>query len=345
MKQVLLLLFFVVGNFCHAQESFDVLKTSYSGVVLWDDKTGTVTFTSSGIINFANKALNFVDPYSGTTLNSANWIWNVPSSVKKIFINQNVTVNGGFHTKSDIIIEGADRASSVVFGTPLQSWADVNNPSKLDLEEWNYCQIQVFGGSCIIRNLKIYNPYSFAVRGWGYVIHMKKVDVIDDRGGWHNHSDGFEGGDGSSIDSCYFESGDDIIKVYFPNLKVSNTTIKMVQNTVPIQFGWGSYGSASAEFENCKIIGSYGRDGSNPIFDYKSGSDIKLVKMNNCFIENTNGTLFRCQSLGATLNIEITNSYVKVKKYEDTYNALGSRTICGSTEKISTFNCFKYENK
>ena len=345
MKHILVVLFFAITHYCIAQESFDLLKQNYSGNVEWDASTSTVTFTSSGIINFSNKASNWLDPYSNKTMHAANWIWNVPTSVKKILIKANVIVTGGFHMNNVIIIEGEDRKTSKIFGTNIQTWADANNPAKLDLEEWYYCQIQTYNGTCNIKNLTILNAFSFAVRGWGPQVHMKKVDVIDTRGGYHNHSDGFEGGDNSTIDSCYFETGDDIIKVYFMNLRVTNTEIKMVQNSVPIQFGWGNYNNgASATFENCKIWGSTGRGSDVRIID-NAGSTArnKTVVMNNCTIENPNGTLFRSAvtvNAPYAINVTINNSKVKVKSYEVApYNVNGTRTICGSTEKLTTYDC------
>jgi hypothetical protein len=346
MKCKLLLAVLILFNAgIYSQESVSSLIDNYSGTINYDATNQVVTFETSGSINFTNKALDWKDPYSGQTMHAANWIWNVPNTIKKIYIKKNVTVNGGFHTKGNITIEGEDRKTSVIFGTSVQTWADKNNPSGKDLQEWHYCQIQVYGGVCHIRNLKILNAYSFAVRGWGYQIHMKKVDVIDNRGGWHNHSDGFEGGDNSTIDSCYFETGDDIIKVYFKNLKVTNTEIKMIQNTVPIQFGWGNYSDgASATFENCKIWGSLGRGSDMRIIDNAGSTQRnKTLVMNNCHIENTNGTLFRSNvtvNAPYAINITINNSYVKVKSYEiSPYNVNGTRTICGTTDKKTFYDC------
>lgn len=338
---------FIVSLSLHlnAQESFDQLKNNYSGTVTWDANTSTVIFTSSGTINFTNKATNYSDPYGGQTLQAANWMWNVPTTVQKIIIKKNVTITGGFHTKGNITIAGEDQNTSVIYGTPLQSWADKNNPTGQNLDEWHYCQIQVYGGVCNIQKLKILDPFSFAVRGWGPQIHMKKVSVIDTRGGWGNHSDGFEGGDNSTIDSCYFETGDDNIKVYFKNLLVTNTEIVMVQNSVPIQFGWGNYNeNASVTFENCKITGTYGRGSDMPIIDNAGSTQRnKTVVMNNCYLENINGTIFRTAVAVAAptaINVTINNSYVKVKKYESAgYNANGTRTICGTTNKLTFYDC------
>lgn len=345
MRYVFVFLFVLVVKGSSAQESISTLQQNFSGSFEWDESTSSITFTKSGIINFQNKSSNWLDPYSEKVLHAANWIWNVPTTVKKILIKANVTVTGGFHLNDVVTIEGEDRKTSILFGTNIQTWADANNPAKLDLEEWYYCQIQTFKGACNIKNLTILNPFSFAVRGWGPQVHMKKVNVIDDRGGYHNHSDGFEGGDNSTIDSCYFETGDDIIKVYFMNLRVSNTEIKMIQNSVPIQFGWGNYNAgASTVFENCKIWGSVGRGNDVRIIDNAgSTSTNKEIVLNNCIIENENGTLFRSAvtvSEPYAINVTIENSKVNVKHYElDPYRVNGVRNVCGSLKKDTIYDC------
>ena len=229
---------------------------------------------------------------------------------------------GAFHTYNTCTIEGVDRSTSVIFGTNEQAWADNRG-----LDEWYYCQIQNWGGTTTVKNLTMLNPFSYFIRGWGPVCHAKSCDFIDDRGGWGNHSDGFAGGNGSTVDDCYFEVGDDVIKCYF-DITVTNTTIKMVQNSVPFQFGWGTYQDSHSEMSNITIIGDWGRGSACPVFQWKSGSDDKTFTLNGCNIQNPNATLFSFESSGS-LNLDVTDAYIDVKSY-GTSSYSGTRTICGS---------------
>ena len=90
----------------------------------------------------------------------------------------------------------------------------------------------------------------------------------------------------------------------------------MVQNSVPIQFGWGNYNdNASATFENCKIWGSAGRGSDVRIIDNAgSSSRNKTVVMNKCTIDNPNGTLFRT---AVAVNSVITSYSIHYTKLYD----------------------------
>jgi hypothetical protein len=297
------------------------LQAAYSGTTDWNSGTGTLTFTGTGAIYFNNKT------------NYKNNYWDVPQNVSKIIIHENVTVTGAFHTYYNCTIEGVNRHKSIVYGTHEQRWADNRN-----LDEWNYCQFQNWGGVLTVKNLTALNPYSYFIRGWGKVNHITSCDFIDNRGGWHNHSDGFEGGHGSTVDDCYFETGDDAIKLYF-DVTVTNTRIKMIQNCVPFQFGWGTYQDSRSVINNVTIIGEWGRGSDCPVFQWKNGSDKKTVIIHGLNVQNVNASIFELQSSG-TLNLDIINSCIKVKNY-GTASFQGTRTICGTTEQRNIYDCLQ----
>jgi hypothetical protein len=329
----------------YSQESVATLQASYSGTSSWDDATSTLTFTSTGTINIEAKK-------GGTNKRTAcrEHFWNVPTSVKKIIIGENVTVTGAFQFNGTCTVEGINRKTSVVYGTPLQQWADKNNPQGLDLDEWYYCQFQNEnkGGLLTIRNLTSLNPFSYHVRAWNVRAIVTDCDFIDNRGGFHNHSDGFSGGDNSLVENCYFETADDIFKVYF-DYTVRNCTIKMITNTVPIQLGWGSYSNNSVgTFENLTITGTGGRgnDGNAIIAASFSGTYNVTVNIDGCDIQNPNASWVSMQ--GTTkLKGTVTNANIKLKQFWNTSRRSGTceMTICGvqtgSTTTQKVFDCRK----
>jgi len=302
------------------------LQNNYSGKTIWDAASGTLTFTNTGTINF-NKQ------------NYKNAYWDVPQNVTNIIINENVTVTGAFHTFYNCTIQGKNRKTSVVFGTNEKRWADNRN-----LDEWNYCQFQNWGGVLNIKNLTSLNSFAFHIRGWGKVNHVKSCDFIDNRGGSGNHSDGFEGGDGSTVDDCYFETGDDIFKIYFDNT-ITNCTINMIENCVPIQMGWGNYSNgAVGTFKNLKITGTSGRwspNQTNGVIVGATGTYSITVNINGCYIENPNATLFMLQGTGMTMKGKIDDAYIKVKQYTQTQYNKGSiqTVICNTTQKLNFYDC------
>lgn len=313
------------------------LKQNYSGKLKWDEKSKTVSFLSTGSIFFKDK--------TGTGKDLANdhknHFWVVPKEVKNIIIKKNVTVTGAFHTSSDVLITGEDRKTSVVFGTNLQQWTDANNPGKQDLKEWYYSQFDNSGGIMTIKNLTMLNPFSYFVRGFGPVVHVKSCDFIDNRGGNQNHSDGFCGGNGSTVDDCYFEAGDDVFKAYF-NYSVSNCTINMVENAVPIQLGWGNYSNgAVCNFKNIKIIGNSGRGSSdNAVISGRTGKYEVTINIDGLDVENKNAVMVSLWSDTMTLKGTISNAKINVAQYSKRRTAgKNNLKICNSIEHKAIFDC------
>ncbi len=307
----LLLPFILAASLAEAQ-SVPKLVAHYSGEASWDASECILSFTGSGEIRFPKKA-------------HKQAYWDVPKEVSTIVIGRDVRVTGAFHTRNDCTIRGVDRKTSVVFGTDEQRWADDRG-----VKPYEYAQFQNRGGVLTVKNLTALNPFSYFIRGWGKVCHAKDCTFLDDRGGWGNHSDGFAGGHGSTIDGCHFATGDDAIKLYF-DIKVTDTTIEMIQNCVPFQFGWGTYQDSKAEISNVTITGTRGRSKLPPVFQWKAGKDRKKVRIEGLRIDNPNACLFDLNGEGR-LDLEILDAEIEVKDY-GTLKFRGERRINGTTER------------
>jgi hypothetical protein len=318
-----IVLLLLAGTLTATAQPVHDLMVAYSGKTMWDDATCSLAFTSSGDVHF-------------TAAGARSFIWQIPAEVKHIRIGKNVTVNGAFHSHDTVSICGEDRKTSVVFGTEEPSWAD-----KRKLKAYEISAFQNFGGTMTISNLTSLNPRAFHVRGWKLPVHVVSCDFIDNRGGWGNHSDGFEGGDGSTVDNCYFESGDDIIKVYF-DVTVTDTTIKMVRNSVPIQLGWGDYSDgAVGTFKNLTVIGDGGRPNEgNAIISGRKGRYDVTINIDGCHIENPNGTLVSLREDTMILRGSVTNAHIRLKSYVGGFQrGANLMTICGSTEHQAAYDC------
>ena len=192
-----------------------------------------------------------------------------------------------------------------------------------------------------ISNLTSLNPRAFHVRGWDKVVHAVSCDFLDRRGGHDNNSDGFEGGDGSTVHDCYFESGDDIIKVYL-DITVTDTTIKMITNSVPIQLGWGNYSDgAVGTFRNCACSAAAGAaNEGNAIISGRQGRYNVTVNIDGCHIENPIGTLVSLREDTMTLRGNINNAHIRLKGYAGEYQkGKNLLTVCGSSEKRASYDC------
>ena len=310
-------------TFGYAQ-SIEELQKSYSGEILYKADEATLYFLTSGSIYFNKPDTCF------------NYYWDVPEEIRTIVIEKNTNVTGAIHTYSDCTIKGMDRKTSVIYGTPEQSWANNRN-----LKAYEYSHILNHNGILWMQDLTMENPYSFFVRGFRQPVHIANCNFYDYRGGHHNHSDGVSGGDGSTIDNCYFATGDDAIKVY-SNMTITNTTIEMVDNCVPIQLGWGSYSNgAVGNFKNLTIIGNSGRHSSdNAVISGREGTYDVTINIDGCTIKNPNAVMVSLWDSTMTLRGEIKNADIEVGAYSKRRTAgIDSLTICGAKTKLSRYIC------
>ncbi len=323
MKPIIIGILAGIAGITASAQSIEQLQSAYSGQFAWDKSSATVRFNGSGGINFTNAGLK-------------SFIWQVPPEVKRVLITKSVTVNGAFHSKGDLLITGEDRKTSVIYGTDEQRWSQNRS-----IKAFTICTFQNFGGVLTISNLTSLNPRGFHVRGWDNVVHAGSCDFLDRRGGHHNNSDGFEGGDGSTVHDCYFESGDDIIKVYH-DVTVTDTTIKMITNSVPIQLGWGNYSDgAVGTFRNLRVLGEGGRvNEGNAIISGRHGRYQVTINIDGCHIENPNGTLVSLREDSMMLRGTITNAHIKLKSYAGEYRkGTNLLTVCGSKDRRATYAC------
>ena len=317
---IVLMLF---GSVVRAQ-TVDVLIQAYTGSVSYDATSQTVTFSSTGTMNFPDRELLY------------NNVWTMPEDVKHVIIGKNVTVTGEFYAEYSCLIEGMDQLTSVVFGTSQQDYLAQTR----GFHAFAAADSKVRDVVLTIKNLTSLNPKVYHISGsYRGVIHLESCRVIDNRGGRYNNSDGFMAAKGSTVKNCYFETGEDVIKVY-SDILVENTTIKMIEFTAPIQCGWGDYGSGiTATFKNLKIIGTEGRSPENAIIEARQGNYTKNIIIDGLTVENPNASLFRLNQADATINVEITNADISLKKYGDIVLSKGTRTICGTTEIKTNYQC------
>ena len=201
---------------------------AYSGKTSWNSASGELTFDSSGAMPEDREA----------------FCWQVPAEVRRIAIASNVTVRGGFcvpFRKADnpLFLIGMDRKTSVIFGTEEERWSERNGIA--DNAKWKYGAVSVRAdATVVVSNLTSLNPRAYHISGYSRqaVLRVSHCDLLDDRPGSNNNSDGFVGGDGSTLSDCFISTGDDAIKVY-RDITIRNVTIEQHRNGAPLQFGWG----------------------------------------------------------------------------------------------------------
>lgn len=218
---------------------------NYSGKTAWDSATGTLAFHSSGSMPQGRE----------------DFYWQVPAEVKRIVIESNVTMRGGFRvpfrrTNDPLRIVGRDRKTSVMFGTDAEQWTVRNNVA--DNDKWKYGAVNVLADATVfISNLTSQNPRAYHISGYANkaVLHLSHCNLLDSRPGQNNNSDGFIGAAGSTVLDCFISTGDDAIKVYH-DITIRNVTIEQHRTGAPIQLGWGGEnGHVKATIEGLTIKG------------------------------------------------------------------------------------------
>lgn len=219
---------------------------SYTGETRWDPATATLTFQSSGQMPEGKE----------------EFFWRVPAEVRRIRIDPNVIVQGGFRVgfrppENPLHIVGGNRKTSVVFGTASERWTASHGVAEND--KWKYGTVSVLADATVhVSNLTSENPRGYHISGYANrsVLHVSQCDLVDTRPGQNNNSDGFIGSAGSTISDCFISTGDDAIKAYH-DVVIRNVTIEQHRNGAPIQFGWGGEsGRAKVEIENLTIKGA-----------------------------------------------------------------------------------------
>lgn len=230
----------------------------------WNEASGVFTFRQS--VNFSSNATadNDIDGF----------YWEVPQEVKKIIVDANVTITGGFRFRDEIIIEGVERSTSRIFGTNSKSWAlgpDGQNNSSCgnrlgddrahDCEKWNYGAISSHRTEAnknavfTIRNLTLENPRTYAITTFDQKLVVDNVHIVNTREGndYKSNSDGIGGGAGTVISNTKIDTWDDGVKLY-RNTTLKNVTIIHNANGAPLQLGWGAKGATQHSIDNVKII-------------------------------------------------------------------------------------------
>lgn len=287
------------------------------GGYTWDENLKTLTFLSSGDIE--------------------GFYFDVPEDIEKILIQSDVTIVGALNINHSCTIEGESWDTSVIYGTDERRYCQNN-----DLNPWEHNAIGVYSDATVyVKNLKVLNPRGYCISGYEpeSIIHLEHVKMIDDRGGDQNNSDGFIGADGSTVKDCYFDLGDDVIKLY-RDMEIEDIEIVMNHNGAPFQLGWNDNNNTdvTATLRNIKITGSI--DSYNlAVFSWVNEHNTKTMNLfvEGCYIELANGSLFKLSPETGTTNIFMRDANIAVGMYGINQTA-GTISIDGSSEMSNYYS-------
>ncbi len=204
---------------------------------------------------------------------------------------------------------------------------------------------------CVIDGLLFCCPSHFAIlsRGDNITRNCKMT-------GWWHQTDGWGADHNSLLEDCFVKANDDNIKLYRNYMSVKNIVMYKQMNGAGIQFGWGSYGSATDSTvdglylvnDDVKSTGTAISNTATINLRTNDGSTISGVTIKNVYIENDYQRIIGIDNVGGTFkdftleNVQVTGSmhnshnYFALRSGAGTYSNIVCKDIVLNGNKITS---------
>ena len=206
--------------------------------------------TANPLFIFANKIDKKPDPKDP---NVVYWGDGVHEIGKHYLLKSNTTyyISGGAYLKGSFLSE--ENAKNITMcGRGIISGEEIEHgPYKKYKFDRMALRLLGHGNTNFnIEGITFINPGQYCIQAYGGELHTANVKCF----GWWHETDGWVGGDNSTLKDSFFKVYDDIIKIYFDNLKIKDITIYKQQNGAVFQFGWSNETSNNATAKNIYVV-------------------------------------------------------------------------------------------
>ena len=178
-------------------------------------------------------------------------------------------------------------------------------------------------GHCTIDGITITDPAHFCIITYitNYTSNVKLF-------GWYYQTDGWGGGDNSTLDDAFMKVNDDNVKVYHYNQKITNLVLYQQLNGAPFQLSWGGHAANNSLVDGVEIVKAYVPYDSKPgngdlvnMRHHRKGRHIHDLTFRNITADQS---IYRILGLnndggGTVENITIENLNVKQGVVENGY--------------------------
>lgn len=152
--------------------------------------------------------------------------YTVANDVDVVVIEDGALFKGTIHTNNN-------RSKPLTIqGNGMIICRELSKPSDNVKMEYNAMEIQ-HGKGHIVNGLTFVNGRHFAMR-MSDDGHVQNVKIY----GYRANNDGIVAGDNSVIENCFFKCNDDHIKLYNPNMRISNCVMYEQENGAIFQMAW-----------------------------------------------------------------------------------------------------------
>jgi hypothetical protein len=156
---------------------------------------------------------------------------------------QTVYIPGGAYVRGTLAAEGA--SDLTVRGRGVLSGLGYPRRPGPQSIPYNSIMFNGPGQRQTVEGITVTNPQHFCLLSRG-TLAARNVKLF----GWWHQTDGWGGGDGSSIEDSFIKVNDDSVKLYGRNQTARRLVIYQQVNGAPFQLGWG--GATQAAF-NCLV--------------------------------------------------------------------------------------------
>ncbi len=160
-------------------------------------------------------------------------------------------LDGGAYLKGSMLSE-EDARDITVCGLGILSGEEIEH-SGYKKSEFDRMALRLLGRgrtNFTVEGITIINPGQYCIQAYGGELHTSNVKCF----GWWYETDGWVGGDHSTLKDSFFKVFDDIVKVYFDDLLIEDLTIYKQMNGAVFQFGWSSENSRNATARNIYVV-------------------------------------------------------------------------------------------
>lgn len=167
-----------------------------------------------------------------------------------------------------------------------------------------------------VEGITFINPGQYCIQAYGGELHTSNVKCF----GWWYETDGWVGGNNSTLKDSFFKVYDDIVKIYFDNLLVEDITIYKQNNGAVFQFGWSAEKSADAKARNIYVVkddtawNEKTMQGNRGFLNTATGNEknrVERFEVSNVYYDGDLSYLLGIRTLGNYSGIKISNMSVR----------------------------------
>ena len=190
---------------------------------------------------------------------------------------QTVYIPGGAYVKGTITAESASRVS--IRGRGILSGLGYARRPNVAGIPFNSVMFNGPGTDQLVEGITVTNPQNFCLLSRG-TFTVRNVKLF----GWWHQTDGWGGGDDSSISDSFLKVNDDSVKFYGKNQTARDLVIYQQVNGAPFQLGWGGDGQSATNClaENidvvaCEAADKTQREGNQALLNLRNQSAKSVI--------------------------------------------------------------------